>query len=87
MSVRLRPVLMSTFTTVVAMLPLLLFPSEASSIYRGIPAVIVGGVIANLVSVFVITAVAFKQFGPTTFDLSKTSDFSDLNYEFGGTEK
>ncbi|MEX2961779.1 efflux RND transporter permease subunit [Microbulbifer sp. TYP-18] len=40
---RLRPIFMSTLTSVFGMLPLLLAPGEGSVIYRGMAAVIVGG--------------------------------------------
>jgi len=40
---RLRPIFMSTATTVVGMLPLVLAPGAGAEIYRGIGAVIVGG--------------------------------------------
>lgn len=40
---RLRPIFMSTLTSVFGMLPLLVAPGEGSVIYRGLAAVIVGG--------------------------------------------
>ena len=40
---RLRPILMSTMTSLFGMLPLLLIPGPGSEIYRGLAAVIVGG--------------------------------------------
>jgi HAE1 family hydrophobic/amphiphilic exporter-1 len=40
---RLRPIFMSTTTTVAGMMPLLLAPGAGAEIYRGIGAVIVGG--------------------------------------------
>ncbi|MDC0602728.1 efflux RND transporter permease subunit [Aliiglaciecola sp.] len=40
---RLRPILMSTLTSIFGMLPLLLLPGAGSVIYRGLAAVIVGG--------------------------------------------
>jgi len=40
---RLRPIFMSTLTSFFGMLPLLLVPGEGSVIYRGLAAVIVGG--------------------------------------------
>ncbi len=41
--VRVRPILMSTLTSIFGMLPLLLNPGTGSVIYRGLAAVIVGG--------------------------------------------
>jgi len=40
---RLRPIAMSTLTTVFGMLPLLLMPGAGTELYRGLAAVIVGG--------------------------------------------
>jgi len=40
---RLRPILMSTLTSLFGMLPLLLIPGPGSEVYQGLAAVIVGG--------------------------------------------
>jgi HAE1 family hydrophobic/amphiphilic exporter-1 len=40
---RIRPIFMSTFTSICGMLPLVLFPGEGSELYRGLGAVVVGG--------------------------------------------
>ena len=40
---RIRPILMSTSTTVFGMLPLVLFAGAGAELYRGLAAVIVGG--------------------------------------------
>jgi len=40
---RLRPIVMSTFTSLFGMLPLLLVPGSGTELYRGLAAVIVGG--------------------------------------------
>ncbi|MCF6264524.1 MAG: efflux RND transporter permease subunit [Xanthomonadales bacterium] len=47
--VRLRPIFMSTLTSIFGMLPLLLLPGEGSVIYRGLAASIVGGMACSLV--------------------------------------
>ena len=43
LSLRLRPILMSTMTSIFGMLPLVLIPGAGSVIYRGLATVIVGG--------------------------------------------
>ena len=48
LNVRLRPIFMSTFTTIFGMLPLVLMPGEGSVIYRGLATTIVGGMICSL---------------------------------------
>ncbi len=40
---RIRPIFMSTLTSVVGMLPLVLFPGAGSELYRGLGSVVVGG--------------------------------------------
>jgi multidrug efflux pump subunit AcrB len=47
--IRLRPIFMSTLTSIFGMLPLLLIPGEGSVIYRGLAASIVGGMACSLV--------------------------------------
>jgi multidrug efflux pump subunit AcrB len=46
---RLRPIFMSTLTSIFGMLPLLLMPGDGSVIYRGLAAVIVGGMCISTV--------------------------------------
>jgi len=40
---RIRPIFMSTLTSICGMLPLVLFPGEGSELYRGLGTVVVGG--------------------------------------------
>ncbi|WP_339861008.1 efflux RND transporter permease subunit [Paremcibacter congregatus] len=49
LELRLRPIFMSTLTSIFGMLPLLLFPGEGSAIYRGLAASIVGGMAVSTV--------------------------------------
>jgi multidrug efflux pump subunit AcrB len=44
---RLRPILMSTLTSIFGMLPLLLVPGAGTELYRGLAAVIVGGMVVS----------------------------------------
>jgi multidrug efflux pump subunit AcrB len=44
---RLRPILMSTTTSLFGMLPLLLMPGAGTELYRGMAAVIVGGMLVS----------------------------------------
>ena len=46
---RLRPILMSTLTSLFGMMPLLLIPGPGSEVYRGLAAVIVGGMSVSTV--------------------------------------
>lgn len=48
---RLRPILMSTATTLFGLLPLVLFPGAGSELYRGVGIVVLAGlIVATLLS-------------------------------------
>ncbi|MCK4873029.1 MAG: efflux RND transporter permease subunit [Phycisphaerales bacterium] len=46
---RVRPIFMSTFTSVGAMLPLVLMPGSGSELYRGLGSVVVGGLVVSTI--------------------------------------
>ena len=46
---RLRPIFMSVSTSVLGMLPLVLFPGAGSELYRGLGSVVIGGLIVSTV--------------------------------------
>ncbi len=46
---RLRPIFMSTLTSIFGMMPLVLFPGAGSAIYRGMAATIVGGMSVSMI--------------------------------------
>jgi len=48
-NIRLRPILMSTLTSIFGMLPLLLMPGAGAELYRGLAGVIVGGMMISTV--------------------------------------
>ena len=51
---RIRPILMSTSTTVFGMLPLVLFAGAGAELYRGLAAVIIGGMIFSTIFTLVL---------------------------------
>ncbi len=54
---RIRPIYMSSITTVFGMLPLVLFPGAGSEFYRGLGSVVVGGLLVSTVfTIFLIPA-------------------------------
>jgi HAE1 family hydrophobic/amphiphilic exporter-1 len=54
---RLRPIYMTTSTSVLGMLPLVLAPGPGSELYRGLGSVVLGGIIfSTLFTVYVIPA-------------------------------
>jgi len=55
---RVRPIYMSSITTIFAMLPLVLFPGAGSEFYRGLGSVVVGGLlISTAFTIFLIPAI------------------------------
>ena len=60
---RIRPIYMSTITTVFAMVPLVLFPGAGSEFYRGLGSVVVGGLlVATVFTIFLIPALLSLTF-------------------------
>ncbi len=52
---RIRPIMMSTVTSVCGMLPLVLFPGAGSELYRGLGSVVVGGLsVSTVFTLFVV---------------------------------
>jgi multidrug efflux pump subunit AcrB len=66
---RLRPILMSTLTSLFGMMPLLLIPGPGSEVYRGLAAVIVGGmsVSAIFTLVYLPSLLRMGEGAPVTF--------------------
>ncbi len=51
---RIRPIFMSTLTSVFGMLPLVVFPGAGSELYRGLGSVVVGGLALSAVLTLII---------------------------------
>ncbi len=64
--IRLRPILMSTLTSICGMLPLLLVPGAGAELYRGIAAVIVGGMTISTIFTLI--------FLPSLLQMGKASE-------------
>lgn len=60
---RVRPILMSTLTSIGGMLPLVLMPGAGSELYRGLGAVVVGGLlIATIFTLFLVPVILSMVF-------------------------
>jgi HAE1 family hydrophobic/amphiphilic exporter-1 len=57
--IRIRPIFMTTSTTVFGLLPLVLFPGAGSELYRGLGSVMLGGLVVSTVFVLVLVPVLF----------------------------
>ena len=71
---RIRPIFMTTLTTVLGLLPLVLFPGAGSELYRGLGAVLLGGMLVStlvtLVLVPLLLGICFRLFpvGPESVE-------------------
>ncbi len=58
--VRVRPIMMSTGTSVLGMLPLIVMPGAGSELYRGLGSVVVGGLALSTLITLVLTPLVFS---------------------------
>ncbi|HHL32724.1 MAG TPA: efflux RND transporter permease subunit, partial [Oceanospirillales bacterium] len=72
---RIRPILMSTLTSIFGMLPLLLVPGSGTELYRGLAAVIVGGMFLSTLFTLILLPSLLKLF---TSDAVTVADLPDL---------
>jgi len=56
---RIRPIFMSTLTTVLGMFPLVVFPGAGSELYRGLGSVVLGGLLVSTVFTLFLVPVLF----------------------------
>ena len=59
---RIRPIFMSTLTSIFGMLPLILFPGAGSELYRGLGSVIIGGLSLSAILTLLIIPPMLKLF-------------------------
>ena len=62
---RIRPIFMSTMTTVLGMLPLVLLPGAGSELYRGLGSVVIGGLLVSTIFTLFLVPMLFTL----TFEL------------------
>lgn len=58
--VRVRPILMSTGTSALGMMPLIVMPGAGSELYRGLGSVVVGGLVVSTIITLVLTPLVFS---------------------------
>jgi hydrophobic/amphiphilic exporter-1 (mainly G- bacteria), HAE1 family len=74
---RVRPIFMTTLTTVLGLLPLVLFPGAGSELYRGLGSVVLGGLLVSTIFTLALVPTLFslmldtksfviRQFSPKT---------------------
>ena len=59
-STRIRPIFMTTTTTVFGLAPLVLFPGAGSELYRGLGSVVLGGLLVSTVFTLVLVPTLFS---------------------------
>ncbi len=59
---RVRPIFMTTATTVLGLCPLVLFPGSGSELYRGLGSVLLGGLVVSTVFTLVFVPTLFRMF-------------------------
>ena len=57
---RIRPIFMTTTTTVLGLLPLVLFPGSGSELYRGLGSVVLGGLLVSTVFTLLLVPTLFS---------------------------
>tara|TARA_R110002049_G_scaffold128468_1_gene285897 strand:- start:218 stop:1867 length:1650 start_codon:yes stop_codon:yes gene_type:complete len=57
---RIRPIFMTTTTTVLGLLPLVLFPGAGSELYRGLGSVVLGGLIVSTLFTLILVPTLFS---------------------------
>lgn len=76
---RIRPIFMTTTTTVLGLLPLVLFPGAGSELYRGLGSVVLGGLIVSTLFTLILV--------PTLFSLTMDAKAWGMNLLRPGTFK
>jgi HAE1 family hydrophobic/amphiphilic exporter-1 len=56
---RIRPIMMSTLTSLVGLVPMVLFPGSGSELYRGVGAIVLGGLALSTVLTLYVVPAAF----------------------------
>jgi HAE1 family hydrophobic/amphiphilic exporter-1 len=59
---RVRPIFMSALTSICGMLPLVIMPGAGSELYRGLGAVVVGGLLVSTIFTLVLVPAMFSLF-------------------------
>ena len=57
---RIRPIFMTTSTTVLGLMPLVLFPGAGSELYRGLGSVVLGGLVVSTLFTLILVPTLFS---------------------------
>lgn len=88
---RIRPIFMTTGTTVLGLMPLVLFPGAGSELYRGLGSVVLGGLLVStfftLVFVPTLFSLSMRAFGGVATLTTNPDDFAPHDDEIYDEEK
>ncbi len=76
---RVRPILMTTLTTVLGLCPLVLFPGSGSELYRGLGSVLLGGLLVSTIFTLVFVPTLFRIFMDIKESLAGLKSEESLN--------
>ncbi|MBL4772188.1 MAG: efflux RND transporter permease subunit [Alcanivoracaceae bacterium] len=71
---RIRPIVMSTLTSIFGMLPMLLIPGSGTELYRGLAAVIVGGMFLSTLFTLILLPSLLKLFSNDQVAVDESTD-------------
>lgn len=75
---RVRPISITTITTVLGLLPLVLFPGAGSELYRGLGSVVLGGLLVSTILTLVMVPTVFTLFMDARLVISNLLSKSDV---------
>ncbi len=75
---RYEYILMSTLTSIFGMLPLLLIPGSGTELYRGLAAVIVGGMLLSTLFTLILLPSLLKLFSSNSFNDSTNLELKNV---------
>ena len=68
---RIRPIFMTTASTVLGLIPLVLFPGAGSELYRGLGSVVLGGLVVSTLVTLILVPTLFSLLMDTRDGLSR----------------
>ncbi|MCA9187817.1 MAG: efflux RND transporter permease subunit, partial [Planctomycetales bacterium] len=73
---RIRPIFMTTLTTLLGLSPLVLFPGAGSELYRGLGSVVLGGLLVSTIFTLVFVPTLFSLMLQLKGNLTRTLGFT-----------
>ena len=84
---RIRPIFMTTTTTVLGLLPLVLFPGAGSELYRGLGSVVLGGLLFSTLLTLILVPLLFSLVLEARLALGRMMGKSESDFENSPTQE